>query len=159
MLCRFKSWFKRWALWIAIVAVAAFFGGRGQLQGEELSATVDNVAVLTKKSVVLSEENRGLVTSLQAAVVESCVENGNAARRAARETLQEEIFDAEHPDPDIIAAFDLPPATLEKLLDENVTKLRKRLGRVKAVNCAEQYRISPGSGDTRRRDRVDSSTP
>lgn len=146
-----RAWLKRWSLWIALVVVAVLFGGRGQLESEKLADTVDDVAVLSK-------ENRHLVNSLQAAIVESCAQNGNASRRVARETLQEEIHDAKHTDPEVIAAFNLPPAKIEELIAQNVGKLKKRLGRVHAVNCAAQYHISPGSGE-RRRDNADSSAP
>lgn len=148
---RFKVWFKRWALWIALVAVAAILAGRGQVESEKLADTVEDVAVLT---VI----NNNLVTSLQAAVVDSCKENGNASRQVARETLKEEISDASNIDPALKAAFNLPPAKLQQLIDENVSKLRLRLSRVHPVNCVRQYQISPGSGE-RRQDRLDSSLP
>lgn len=153
-----KHWFHRWWPWLVVVIVAAFLVGRSQLQGEELAhngaqlkSTVHRVAVLTK-------QNRALVNSLQAAVVDSCVENGNAARRVTRETLTEEIHDAKHPDPVVLKAFDIPPAKLQELIDENVKKLQIRRARVRPINCAKQYQISPGSG-VRRQDRLDSSTP
>lgn len=154
-----RAWLKRWSLWIAVILVAAVFGGRGQIEAEKLSGTVEDVAALTKQNTALTRENRALVTSLQSAVVESCVENGNASRRVARETLMEEIHAAQHPDPVVLKAFDIPPAKLKELIDANVAKLRLRLSRVKAVNCAEQYQISPGSGNRRRDRTLDSSAP
>lgn len=145
-------WFKRWILWIALVVVAAILAGRGQLESEKLADTVGDVAALTK-------ENRVLVNSLQSAIVESCKQNGNASRRVTRETLQEEIHDAKHPDPEVIAAFNLPPAKIEELIAQSVGKLETRLDRVHAVNCAAQYQISPGSGNRRRDRNLDSSAP
>lgn len=151
MIDRFLIWFKRWVLWIALVAVAAVLAGRGQIESEKLADTVQDVKALTNV-------NRALVTSLQSAIVESCEENGNASRQVARETLREEIHDARHIDPAIKAAFNLPPAKFQELIDQNVAKLRDRLARVKPVNCEKQYQISPGSG-ARRQGRLDSSAP
>lgn len=130
-----SAWVKRWWPWVAIVVVAAFLVGRGQLQSEKLGDTVNDVRALTR-------ENHALVTSLQAAIVESCTVNGNASRKVARETIQEEIHDAENPDPEVIAALHISPALLERLTRENIKKLNSRLDRVKAVDCAAQYRIS-----------------
>jgi hypothetical protein len=147
-----KRWLKRWSLWIAIVACAIFFGGRGQIEAEKLSHTVKDVATLTR-------ENRQLVTSLQAAIVESCEQIGNERAQAAREQLHEEIMEAENPDPEVIAAFNLPPEKIDELIAENVAKLKGRLDHIKLVNCAAQYHISPGSGSRRRDQNADSSTP
>jgi len=148
-----KRWIKRWWMWVAVVLVAVYFGGRGQIESEKLADTIDAVAVLT-------QENHQLVVSLQAAVVESCEKIGNERAQAAREQLHEEIMEAEHPDPEVIAAFNLPPEKIDELIAENVAKLKGRLKHIKLVDCASQYHISPGSGAARRRDRnVDSSTP
>jgi hypothetical protein len=139
-------------MWIAVVLVAVYFGGRGQIESEKLADTVDAVAVLT-------QENHQLVVSLQAAIVESCEKIGNERAQATREQLHEEIIEAEHPDPEVIAAFNLPREKIDELIAENVAKLKTRLDHVKLVNCAAQYHISPGSGDRRRDRNADSSTP
>jgi myo-inositol-1-phosphate synthase len=139
-------------MWILVVLAATFFGGRGQIESEKLADTVKDVQVLTK-------ENRHLVTSLQAAIVESCEQIGNERAQAAREQLHEEIVEAEHPDPEVIAAFNLPPEKIDELIAENVAKLKGRLKHIKLVDCASQYHISPGSGARRRDRNVDSSTP
>lgn len=108
---------------------------------------------------VLSQENHQLVVSLQAAIVESCEKIGNERAQAMREQLHEEIMEAEHPDPEVIAAFNLPRDKIDELIAENVAKLKARLDHIKLVNCAAQYHISPGSGDRRRDRNADSSTP
>ena len=146
-----RAWLKRWWPWIAVVVVSMFLVGRSQLQAEQLTDTVNDVQSLTVA-------NRGLVTSLQSAIVESCRKNGNASRKVTRETIEEEKHEAEYPDPAVIAALHIPPALLERLTRENIARLEGRLARVHPVNCAAQYHISPGSG-TRRRSDADSSTP
>lgn len=141
-------WFKRWWMWIIVVIVAAFFGGRGQIESEKLASTVNNVAALTR-------ENRQLVTSLQSAIVESCEKIGNERARAARKQLHEEIVEAENPDPEVIAAFNLPPEKINELIAKNAAKLRARLDQIKLAHCAKQYHISPGSGVRRREQNAD----
>lgn len=142
-------WLRRWWPWIAVVFVALLLVGRSQLQSEQLSDTVARIQVLT-------HQNRELTTSLQSAIVEACEKIGNERAQAAREQLHEEIADAKHPDPEVIAAFDLPKDKIDALIAENVAKLEGRLKHIKLVNCAKQYQISPGSGD-RRRDRAGNS--
>jgi hypothetical protein len=142
-------WLKRWWAWIALVVVAVVLGGRGQIESETLHQTVKEVQAI-------SAVNHGLVTSLHAALVESCEINGNAQRSVQRETLHEEIHAARHIDPAVKKALNLPMAKFEELIDANVAKLRERLGRVKPVDCAQQYQISPGGVD-HRQDHLDSS--
>jgi hypothetical protein len=91
--------------------------------------------------------------------VESCEQIGNERAQAAREQLHEEIMEAENPDPEVIAAFNLPPEKINELIAENVAKLKGRLDHIKLVNCAAQYHISPGSGSRRRDSNAGSSTP
>lgn len=144
-----KQWIKRWWPWVVIVLVSMFLVGRGQLQAETLTTTVNQVHSLTVA-------NHKLVTSLQGAIVESCRKNGNASRKVSRETIEEEMNEVEHPDPEVIAALHISAALLERLSEENIDKLNGRLAKLHRVNCAKQYRISPGSG-ARRRDQMDSS--
>ena len=133
---------KRFIAYAAVVIVAAFLVGRSQQQAEQLSVTVKKVAGLTAA-------NHGLVTSLQAAIVNSCRENGNQRARVQRESLEEEITKAEHPDPEVVAAFDLPPEKVAELVAENVATLKIRLNRIHLTPCREQYSISPGAGQRR----------
>lgn len=145
---QFGHWLRRWWPWIAVVFVALALVGRSQQQAEKLSDTVQDVQAL-------SVENRALTTSLQAAIVDACKENGNASRKTDRETLREEIREAKHPDPAVLRAFkSIPPAKLVELINKQVARLEVRLARVAPVKCAQQYQISPGAG-ARRRSRLE----
>lgn len=132
------SWYRglgarthRIIVYVAVVGAFSILAAIAARQQGELSGAV--------------EENHGLVTSLHSALVESCEVNGNAARQVTRETLHEEIASAEHPDKALVEALNIPPKTLQRITAETVAKLRERLARVKPVDCASQYRISPGS--------------
>jgi glutamate dehydrogenase/leucine dehydrogenase len=137
---------KRLIAWVVLVLVFAagtFFGYR----------EIHKVDDLTHKVAGLSLANHGLVTSLQSAIVESCEENGNSRAEVQRETLQEELQEAKHPDPEAFKALveaGVPAATINALEAKQIGKLKIRLGRVHIANCQSQYRISPGSGARRR---------
>lgn len=147
------SWIDRHAVKLTVVLIAFLICLPTYLV-YNYSTKVGAVAEQAKQSArnvrQLSDDNRALVNSLQSAIVEACEEIGNARAKVAREQLHEEITDAEHPDPAVIAGFDIDPVKLQELIDENVEKLRQRLARVKVTNCAAQYHISPGSGVRRR---------
>jgi hypothetical protein len=120
---------------------------------KEAAQTALEAKALTARVHRLSAGNRGLVTSLQSAIVESCRVNGNARAKVTREQLHEEIREAEHPDPqafDALVQAGIPPETIRELTAKTAAKLRGRLDRVKLTPCASQYRISPGSGARRR---------
>lgn len=149
-----KLWLKRWWAWIVIVLVAVVLGGRGQFESETLHATVQQVQTL-------STTNRNLVKSLQGAIVESCEVNGNSRAKVEREQLDEEIAEAEHPDPQAFHALvvaGVPARAIREAERKSLIKFKLRLARVKVVNCADQYQISPSDG-ARRRGHLDSSTP
>lgn len=141
---------RRILVYIIITSAFVILSAVAAQTQSELSDAVNDVAAL-------SVSNHGLVTSLQSALVESCEKNGNAQRQVQRETLHEEIHAAKHIDPAIKRAFNIPPAKLDQLIADNVKRLQRRLGRVHAVDCAAQYKISPGSED-RRRGQSDSSS-
>lgn len=145
---------RRWRRGIVYLLVVTAFSVLTWLAAEQqstLNDTVDQVQELT-------EENRELTTSLQAAIVESCERIGNERAKVSREQIHEEIFDAQHPDQELIDALNLPPEKIDELIAKQVETLRDRLSRIKLTDCAAQYQISPGSGD-RRRGRLDSSSP
>lgn len=141
--------------------MASVLVGRSQLQAEQIGEQADALKPLIARTHQLTILNHNLVNSLQAAIVESCEQNGNARARVDREQLSEEIREAEHPDPEAFHALveaGIPPRVIRRSEAKERRKLEGRLERVKVVKCAKQYQISPGSGQ-RRRDRLDSSTP
>jgi hypothetical protein len=155
----FTHWLRRWWPWVLVVVVSLMLVGRSQLQSEQLGENTHRLADTVARVKGLTQENRHLTTSLQSAIVESCEKIGNERAQAQREQLHEEIMEAEHPDPEVIAAFNLPEAKINELIAENVAKLKGRLHHIKLVDCASQYHISPGSGGRRRDSNADSSTP
>lgn len=149
-----KRWIARyWLLLLLPLVVAAV--ARIEIQNShQADAIKDNVARVHQ----LTLANRGLVTSLQSAIVESCELNGNERAKVDREQLHEEISEAEHPDPQAFHALveaGIPPRVIRQSEHRAVEKFKRRLARVRVVNCEKQYQISPGSGD-RRRDRTGS---
>jgi hypothetical protein len=86
-----------------------------------------------------SDETAVFASDLRNALVDSCEINGNAQREVTRQILHEEIADAEHPDPALVAVLGIPPDQLDALIAESVAKFRARLRRVKPVDCAAQY--------------------
>jgi hypothetical protein len=137
------SWLWRNRAYLALIVVSIFLVGRGQLQSEDIADGQDQIKALTRA-------NHNLVTSLQHAIVEACEKIGNERAKATREQLNEEIREAQAPDPALLNALDLPPSKVDELIAENVAKLKERLAKVKLADCAKQYQISPGSGDRRR---------
>jgi hypothetical protein len=116
------------------------------------------VGDLAQDNQELAEKVDSKVDSLQGAIVESCRINGNARAKVTRETIEEEIDEAEHPDPELIRALRLPPTKIDELIAKRVHRLDNRLDRVQLTNCASQYKIAPGSGD-RRREKAGDETP
>lgn len=127
---------------------------------QETQQNTAEVAATTAQVNHLTNINRALVNSLQAAVVESCEVNGNTRAKVEREQLAEEIHEAEHPDPEAFKALvesGIPEIAILRSERKAIVKLERRLGRVHVVDCATQYQISPGSGKRRRGS--DSSSP
>lgn len=138
------------APWVILVCAAIFFqiqnqntSDQAQHAAHEAQEITRQVAANTAVVAELGRANRDLVNNLQRAVVESCQRIGNARAKVAREEIREEIQEAKHPDPELIRALGLPPRALERLVRESVVKLEGRLERVKIVNCAKQYDLTP----------------
>jgi hypothetical protein len=141
-----SGWLDRHSLKLLVIAVALLICVPTWLVWS-YTTKVDDLARENQK---LARKVDAKVTSLQSAIVESCRDNGNARAKVARETLNEEITEAQNPDRELVAALGIPPAKLTELIEAEVAKLEDRLDRVKLTPCADQYQISPGSGDRRR---------
>lgn len=155
---RFWEWLKHYWPWLAICLVSIVLVGRGQLQSEQISEQAGQLQHGQAQIRELTLINHNLVNSLQAAIVESCEVNGNTRAKVEREQLNEEIREAEHPNPEAfhaLVAVGVSPEAIRKSEQRALVKYKRRLARVHVVNCQEQYRISPGSGARRR----DSSIP
>src|ERR1700759_5608774 len=108
MISRIRRWIARyWMLLILPIAVAAVarIEIQNNYQADKIQENVAGLAKATRdvqrisaETRALTNANHNLVKSLQSAVVESCQQNGTALRKNSRETLEEEISEAEHPD-------------------------------------------------------------
>lgn len=149
---------------LLILPIAVASVARIEIQNDhQADAIKSNVAAVAKanrqllrisvENRSLTVENHSLVKNLQAAIVESCEQNGAALRKNSRETLREEIREAEHPNPEALHALieaGVSKTAIFRSQARTVVKLKKRLERIKSVNCEREYQISPGSGERRR---------
>jgi hypothetical protein len=84
------------------------------------------------------DQNRHFAEELRDGLVQTCERNGNPLRITLAEILHDEI--AQSQTADLEKFFpQIPPAELERLVDEENRKRRIRLREIKPLDCAAQY--------------------